>query len=87
MLQRQRGVVRTNCIDVLDRTNVVQTMVAKDALAEQLRVFQTQLGMSTPQDGAWADSWPGLASAVTNIWADHGDECSIQYSGTWRDEG
>eukprot|EP00045_Choanoeca_perplexa_P014361 m.168663 g.168663 ORF g.168663 m.168663 type:complete len:673 (+) comp16653_c0_seq3:148-2166(+) len=82
LLQRQRGVVRTNCIDVLDRTNVVQTMVAKEALAEQLRVFQTQLGMSPSHDGAWQDAWPGLAAAVTNIWADHGDECSIQYSGT-----
>lgn len=32
----QTGFIRTNCIDCLDRTNVVQAMVAKEALRQQL---------------------------------------------------
>ena len=34
----QGGVFRTNCIDCLDRTNVVQSMIAKHLLHQQLRV-------------------------------------------------
>ncbi len=34
----QQGVFRTNCIDCLDRTNVVQSMLAKKSLHSQLLV-------------------------------------------------
>ena len=34
----QQGVFRTNCIDCLDRTNVVQSMLAHRSLQEQLQV-------------------------------------------------
>lgn len=37
--QKQLGVVRTNCIDCLDRTNVVQSSIARNVLAQQLRLF------------------------------------------------
>lgn len=33
----QSGVVRTNCMDTLDRTNVVQSTLAKWTLTQQLR--------------------------------------------------
>jgi hypothetical protein len=33
---RQTGVIRSNCMDCLDRTNVVQAATAKDALQRQL---------------------------------------------------
>ena len=33
----QSGVVRTNCIDCLDRTNVVQGLIARYVLTHQLR--------------------------------------------------
>jgi len=36
-LRQQTGVVRTNCMDCLDRTNVVQSMIARRILTEQLR--------------------------------------------------
>lgn len=35
----QRGVVRTNCIDSLDRTNLIQTLVGLRALERQLRAL------------------------------------------------
>ena len=34
----QLGVFRTNCMDCLDRTNVVQSMLAHKSVQEQLRV-------------------------------------------------
>jgi hypothetical protein len=41
---KQRGVFRVNCIDCLDRTNVVQTAIAKRVLQGQL----TKLGVMMP---------------------------------------
>ena len=35
----QQGVFRTNCIDCLDRTNVVQSMLARRSLQAQLEVY------------------------------------------------
>jgi hypothetical protein len=34
----QKGVVRTNCIDCLDRTNAAQFMIGKCGLAHQVTV-------------------------------------------------
>ena len=40
MQYEQTGVFRTNCIDCLDRTNVVQTLFAKQILEQQLRHYK-----------------------------------------------
>lgn len=45
----QEGVFRTNCVDCLDRTNVVQGLLARHALEALL----AQLGVLGP-----ARSWP-----------------------------
>jgi len=34
--KEQSGVIRTNCIDCLDRTNVVQSVIARNAMLYQL---------------------------------------------------
>jgi hypothetical protein len=31
-IKKQKGIVRTNCVDCLDRTNVVQSVIAKKIL-------------------------------------------------------
>ena len=41
VMSTQLGVFRTNCIDCLDRTNVVQSMLAKNSLLEQLKVVNS----------------------------------------------
>ena len=38
-LQLQNGVVRTNCIDCLDRTNAAQFVIGKRALGLQLHAL------------------------------------------------
>lgn len=76
-LQRQNGVFRTNCIDTLDRTNVVQGMLGKRQLEHLLaRLGLIQEGASLPQ------AYPQVDRLFRVMWADHGDEISSQYAGT-----
>ena len=44
-LQTQKGVFRTNCIDCLDRTNVVQSLLAK----ENLKAVLVRMGVIGPE--------------------------------------
>ncbi len=43
LVSTQEGVFRTNCIDCLDRTNVVQSMLAKRSLTNALQVCKIAL--------------------------------------------
>ncbi|XP_049385329.1 phosphoinositide phosphatase SAC6-like [Solanum stenotomum] len=72
----QLGVVRTNCIDCLDRTNVTQSMLGRRMLEFQLRrlgIFDADETISTHSN---------LDESFKILWANHGDDISIQYSGT-----
>ncbi|KAK6796563.1 hypothetical protein RDI58_004264 [Solanum bulbocastanum] len=72
----QLGVVRTNCIDCLDRTNVTQSMLGRRMLEFQLRrlgIFDAEETISTHSN---------LDESFKILWANHGDDISIQYSGT-----
>lgn len=73
---QQTAVVRTNCMDCLDRTNVVQTMLGRWALTRQL----TDIGALKP--GESADDDRAFQSLFRNIWADNADVVSKSYSGT-----
>ncbi|CAL5334143.1 unnamed protein product [Camellia sinensis] len=75
-VEEQLGVVRTNCIDCLDRSNVTQSMLGRKMLEFQLRrigVFDAEESISTH---------PNFDDNFKILWANHGDEVSIQYSGT-----
>ena len=74
--REQCGVVRTNCLDCLDRTNLAQSMVARRALEQQLAA----LGR-LPSGAALSDA-PDVAAAATALWEAHGDALSRHYSGT-----
>jgi len=77
----QKGIFRTNCVDNLDRTNVVQSMIAKHVLKAQLR-SEHLLGYLP--DGIDGDSLGSeeLEFIYKNLWADNADAVSTQYSGT-----
>jgi len=75
-LQLQKSVVRTNCMDCLDRTNVVQTTLARWVLNDQLR----SVGILQPND--CVENHPKFISLFRNIWSDHADVISKAYSGT-----
>ncbi|WFD29207.1 Phosphoinositide phosphatase sac1 [Malassezia sp. CBS 17886] len=75
-LQLQKSVVRTNCMDCLDRTNVVQGTLARCVLNQQL----TAAGVLRP--GERVDAHAKFIHQFRNIWADHADVISKAYSGT-----
>ncbi|XP_039026131.1 phosphoinositide phosphatase SAC6-like isoform X2 [Hibiscus syriacus] len=75
-MKEQLGVVRTNCIDCLDRTNITQTMIARKMLELQLR----KIGVFAAEE--IISSHPELDGSFRILWANHGDDISIQYSGT-----
>ncbi|KAJ3374956.1 hypothetical protein GGF31_005678 [Allomyces arbusculus] len=72
----QRGVVRTNCIDCLDRTNVVQSVLAKHVLVEQL------VDLGVLRSGETVDPSSEFEKTFKNMWADNADVVSVLYSGT-----
>lgn len=72
----QTSVVRTNCMDCLDRTNVVQSMLGRWAITQQL----VEAGYLSPGEHATAD--PAFEDLFRNIWADNADVVSKSYSGT-----
>lgn len=72
----QTAVVRTNCMDCLDRTNLVQSMLGRWTLTRQLiDIGVLQRGESASDDTAFED-------VFRNVWADNADVVSKSYSGT-----
>jgi hypothetical protein len=73
----QSGIFRTNCIDTLDRTNVVQGLLARKSLEREL----ASRGLLA-EGKSFESASPELERLFRAIWADHGDEISRQYAGT-----
>jgi hypothetical protein len=66
---QQEGVFRTNCLDCLDRTNLIQTIISQMAI-------EAFLGHRAER--ATSDFWMRHSS----LWADNGDALSRIYAGT-----
>ena len=60
VILQQEGVFRTNCLDCLDRTNLIQTIISQMAL---------EAFLDHRSERASADFW----MRHSNIWADNGD--------------
>ncbi|KAK3720124.1 Phosphoinositide phosphatase sac1 [Vermiconidia calcicola] len=73
---KQSAVVRTNCMDCLDRTNVVQSMLGRWTLTRML----TDLSVIRPGESAQDDQT--FEHLFRNVWADNADVVSKSYSGT-----
>ncbi|KAF4555326.1 SacI-like domain-containing protein 2 [Elsinoe fawcettii] len=67
---QQEGIFRTNCLDCLDRTNVVQTIISQMALEGFVR--------HRGERRSSADFW----LRHSTLWADNGDALSKIYAGT-----
>ncbi|CDO96004.1 unnamed protein product [Kluyveromyces dobzhanskii CBS 2104] len=76
VISKQQSTVRTNCMDCLDRTNVVQSVLAHWVLQEE---FKT-VGLSDDSSVWEADK--KLLFEFQNFWADNADAVSVAYSGT-----
>ena len=71
----QNGVLRTNCIDCLDRTNVAQYAYGLEALGRQLQA----LGLT---DSPKIDPDSTLANALMDMYQNMGDSLALQYGGS-----
>jgi len=84
----QTGVIRTNCMDCLDRTNVVQSLLGRYMLHTQLQQLSTNINSSikpTKQNKLvmTLDSYKPLAEIThRTLWADNADVISQLYAGT-----
>uniref|UniRef100_A0A7N4V5N4 Inositol polyphosphate-5-phosphatase F n=1 Tax=Sarcophilus harrisii TaxID=9305 RepID=A0A7N4V5N4_SARHA len=71
---KQEGIFRVNCMDCLDRTNVVQAAIARVVMEQQLK----KLGVMPPEQPL-----PMKCNRIYQImWANNGDSISRQYAGT-----
>ncbi|KAM3606692.1 uncharacterized protein V6R79_021435 [Siganus canaliculatus] len=71
---KQEGIFRVNCMDCLDRTNVVQAAIARVVMEQQLK----KLGVMPPEQPL-----PLRCYRIYQImWANNGDTISKQYAGT-----
>ena len=79
--QTQKGVFRNNCIDSLDRSNVVQSVIGR----YYLLLILSSIGFSDvkPSINDVFRKFKGSLETTFNLlWADHGDCLSLAYSGT-----
>lgn len=68
--------MRTNCLDSLDRTNVVQSKIA-------WRVLKYQLGHhGIEAEKQYLDNSQILSESFRNLWVENGNSLSVLYSGT-----
>lgn len=71
----QSGIIRTNCVDCLDRTNTAQFVVGKVALAYQLFALGF---LETPEFDYESD----VSRMLQAMYDDHGDTLALQYGGS-----
>ena len=70
----QIGVIRTNCMDNLDRTNVVQSLFARRSLLWQLDKPEGEDIMNTP--------YKLFEKKYKGVWANNANSMSFSYAGT-----
>nr|A1L244.1 RecName: Full=Phosphatidylinositol-3-phosphatase SAC1-B; AltName: Full=Phosphatidylinositol-4-phosphate phosphatase; AltName: Full=Suppressor of actin mutations 1-like protein B [Danio rerio]AAI29345.1 Zgc:158642 [Danio rerio]AAI65691.1 Zgc:158642 protein [Danio rerio] len=73
---QQDGTFRSNCMDCLDRTNVVQSLLARRSLQSQLE------RMAVLHVGQRIEEQADFEKIYKNAWADNANACAKQYAGT-----
>ncbi|EXB99420.1 Phosphatidylinositide phosphatase SAC1 [Morus notabilis] len=76
ILVEQKGIIRSNCIDCLDRTNVTQSYLAQKSLNLQLQ------RMGVLNSSECISMFPEDYGKFRTMWAEQGDEISLEYAGT-----
>ncbi|XP_013926529.1 PREDICTED: phosphatidylinositide phosphatase SAC1 [Thamnophis sirtalis] len=73
---QQEGIFRSNCMDCLDRTNVVQSLLARRSLQSQLQRLGVLHATQKLEEQA------EFEKIYKNAWADNANACAKQYAGT-----
>ncbi|KAG7260226.1 hypothetical protein CRUP_007879 [Coryphaenoides rupestris] len=76
VLGQQEGTFRSNCMDCLDRTNVIQSLLARRSLQSQLQ------RLNVLHAGQQIEDQMDFEKIYKNAWADNANACAKQYAGT-----
>lgn len=76
----QVGVIRTNCMDNLDRTNVVQSLFARRSIVFQLDKAD-KVDLNSPT-GLMTTPWKNFEVMFKHVWANNANAISLGYAGT-----
>ena len=79
--QEQKGILRTNCVDCLDRTSIFQYMIGLEVLNQQL-VELGVLGSNAPMKPSWAGGSGSLMKEIEYMFDSISDHLALQYAGT-----
>lgn len=79
IISKQQGTIRTNCMDCLDRTNVVQSVISRQVAHKQL----FKMGIQGPPRGDPFEVFYGLLEdTFREAWTNNANVISILYTGT-----
>ena len=83
VLKHQKGTTRTNCLDCLDRTNVIQTRISWLVCQKMLSYLNLNIqNIFKIEEKFFALTNNQFKENFKDIWAENGDQISIQYAGT-----
>ena len=83
ILKQQKGTTRTNCLDCLDRTNVIQTRISWLVLQKMLYYLNLNVqNIFDKEEKFFSLTNNKFKENFKDLWAENGDEISIQYAGT-----
>ena len=79
--------MRTNCLDCLDRTNIVQAEIACSTvrtMLDAIKKYESEQGSNIhPQSGfGGSQEYAFINEALKQLWNYNGDKLSNQYAGT-----
>jgi len=81
VLQSQKGTFRTNCMDCLDRTNVVQSVIGRKML--HLALIHAKLSDKSVFQLKPFETLPGnLEEVFREVWTNNANAISMLYTGT-----
>lgn len=84
----QQGLIRTNCLDCLDRTNAMQTKIGHYMLYKIMERCNSRMyGMFTPEERRnplpfFEKGGLNFFEHLRKLWANNGDQISVIYAGT-----
>jgi len=74
--RQQQGVIRTNCFQSVERTNIVQSRIALRILKKQLAHHRIDITTQTTSERKT------LLDNFTKLWSDNGNILGLQYTNT-----
>eukprot|EP01039_Chlorochromonas_danica_P001549 gene1548-1687_t len=75
----QSGVIRTNCMDNLDRTNVIQSLLARRSLIYQLNKNES---VDLANKHILDTPWKNFEVIFKTVWTNNANAMSLGYAGT-----